>query len=61
MSTISHKTLAWEGAFWPNLYPHLFYCETSLNGKQNRASTKIAFITKVFSQIADYGTNFELQ
>jgi hypothetical protein len=49
-----------ECALWPNLYPTLDFCETSLSGANNRASTKIAFMTKVFSQISDYGTNFEL-
>ena len=34
-----------ECALWPNLYPHLSFCETFLNGQQNRASTKIAFVT----------------
>ena len=49
-----------ECALWPNLYPTLDSCDTSLSGADNRASTKIAFMTKVFSQISDYGTNFEL-
>ena len=49
-----------ECALWPNLYPDLSFCETFLNGQQNRTSTKIAFMTKVFSEIADYGTSFEL-
>ena len=62
MSTISLKTLGCECALWSNLYPDLSYrVKPSLNGKQNRASTKIAFMTKVLSQIADYGTNFELR
>ena len=50
-----------ECALWPNLYAHLSFCETFLNGQQNRArTTKIAFMTKVFGEIADYGTSFEL-
>ena len=49
-----------ECALWPNLYPNFSFCETSLSGQENRASSKIAFMTKVFSQISDYGTSFEL-
>ena len=49
-----------ECALWPNLYPMLDFCETSLSGRDNRASTKVAFMVKTFSQISDYATNFEL-
>ena len=54
------KNVGIECALWPNLYPNILHCETSLSGQDNRASSKIAFMTKVFSQISDYGTNFEL-
>ena len=54
------KNVAVECALWPNLYPQVQFCETTLSGTENRASTKVAFISKVFSQISDYGTNFEL-
>ena len=49
-----------ECALWPNLYPNFSFCETSLSGQESRVNSKIAFMTKVFSQISDYGTSFEL-
>ena len=36
------------------------FCETSLTGRDNRASTKVEFMVKAFNQISDYVTNFEL-
>lgn len=54
------KNVGIECALWPNLYPSLEFCKSLLNGKDNRASTKVAFMTKVFSQVCDYATNYEL-
>ena len=36
------------------------FCEFSLTGQDNRASTKVELMVKAFSQISDYVTNFEL-
>ena len=36
------------------------WCESSLCGKQARHSSKIAFCTKPFLEVLDYGLNFEL-
>ena len=54
------KNVGIECALWPNLYPTIDFCETSLTGRSDRASTKAAFMVKAFSQISDYGTSFEL-
>ena len=54
------KNVGIECALWPNLYPALDFCKTLLISKENRASTKVAFMTKVFSKISDYATNYEL-
>ena len=40
-----------ECALWPNLYPNFSFCETSLSGQESRVNSKIAFMTKVFSQV----------
>ena len=48
-----------ECAIWPNFYPDLSYCKTSLNDPENRG-TKVAFMSKVFSEISDYGMGFDL-
>ena len=52
------KNVGIECTLWPNLYPTLYFCETTLTGNENRASMKVAFIKKAFSQISDYGTDF---
>ena len=49
-----------ECALWPCLYPFTKWCESSISGKENRESTKVAFFAKVFSNILDYATSFEL-
>ena len=49
-----------ECALWPHLYPTRRFCGTLLGGKEHRSSLKISFMNKVFGQICDYGTNFEL-
>lgn len=49
-----------ECALWPNLYPTLEFCETYISATQKHASLKISFLKKVFSEICDYGTSFEL-
>ncbi len=49
-----------ECALWPHLYPTRRFCGTLLGGKEHRSSLKIYFMNKVFGQICDYGTNFEL-
>ena len=49
-----------ECALWPNLYPFTNWCESTLCGKDTRLSSKIAFCTKLFSEIVDYGLHFEL-
>ena len=54
------KNVGIECALWTNLYPALDVCKTVLIGKENRASTKVAFMTKVFSKISDYATHYEL-
>ena len=49
-----------ECALWPNIYPYTDWCETVLKGNETRLSTKVAFITKVFSNILDYVLQYEL-
>lgn len=49
-----------ECALWPNLYPFSSWCESCLSGQQSRLSMKIAFCTKLFSEILDFGLSFEL-
>ena len=42
---------------------HLFltdWCETVLKGNETRLSTKVAFITKVFSNTLDYALQYQL-
>lgn len=53
-------TVGIECALWPNLYPFTSWCESTLSGKQTRLSSKIAFSTKLFSEIADYALHFDL-
>lgn len=38
----------------PNLHPSCEWCDSSVDGSQSRASTKVSFLTKVNSCIADY-------
>ena len=49
-----------ECALWPNLYPFTSWCESTICGKDSRQSSKIAFCTKLFSEIVDYGLHFDL-
>ena len=49
-----------ECALWPNLYPFTSWCESILDGNEQRLSTKISFYTKVLSSILDYSTVYEL-
>ena len=49
-----------ECCLWPNLYPTREWCETHLDGRGSRLSSKAAFMVKVHSSIADYGLNYEL-
>ena len=49
-----------ECALWPHLYPFTAWCETVLDGRQSRLSSKIAYITKCQSEIPDYGMSHEL-
>lgn len=49
-----------ECCIWPNLYPLTSWCETVLDGSQTRLSSKISFMTKLKSEIADYGLTHEL-
>ena len=49
-----------ECCIWPHLYPFTSWCETTLDGRASRLSSKISFMTKVKSEIADYGIIHEL-
>lgn len=49
-----------ECALWPNLYPYSTWCESILDGRQNRVSSKVSYMIKVNSEIADYSMNHEL-
>ena len=49
-----------ECALWPNLYPYSNWCATNLDGKESRLSSKVSFMIKVNSEIADYSMNHEL-
>ena len=49
-----------ECALWPNLYPHSSWCDSNLDGKQSRLSSKVSYMIKVNSEIADYSINHEL-
>lgn len=49
-----------ECALWPNLYPFTSWCESTLCGGTSRLSSKVAFCHKLFSEISDYGLNFDL-
>ena len=45
---------------WPSLYPYTVWCESSISGKENRDSSKVAFFTKAFSNMLDYIMSYEL-
>ena len=49
-----------ECALWPNLYPFTSWCESTISRKETRLSSKIAFCTKLFSEVVDYALHFEL-
>ena len=49
-----------ECALWPNLYPYSTWCESILDGRQNRVSSKVSYMIKGNSEIADYSMNHEL-
>lgn len=49
-----------ENCVWPHLYPVRSWCETGLDGSASRLSSKVAFMSKVTSCIADYSISFEL-
>ena len=49
-----------ECASWPNLYPFTSWCESILNGNEQRLSTKISFYSKVLCSILDYSTVYEI-
>ncbi|KAJ7386050.1 hypothetical protein OS493_012384 [Desmophyllum pertusum] len=49
-----------ECCLWPHLYPFTSWCETVLDGRQSRMSSKVSFMTKLKSEIADYGMTHEL-
>ena len=46
-----------ECALWPNLYPYSNWCDSNLNGKQSRLSSKVSYMIKGNSDIADYSKN----
>ena len=49
-----------ECALWPHLYPFKEWCESTLDGKEDRLSAKISSMRKVTSEIADYSMDFDL-
>ena len=49
-----------ENCLWPHLYPFRRWCETAVDGSADRLSSKIAFMKKMTSCIADYALSFEL-
>ena len=49
-----------ECALWPNLYTYSNWCDSNLDGNQNRLSSKVSYMIKVNSEIADYSINHEL-
>ena len=49
-----------ECALWPALYHTTSLCESILEGQDNRASGKIAFMRKLFSPVHDFSINFEI-
>ena len=55
-----NETVGLECALWPNLYPRTDWCESAISGSDSRLSSKVSFIFKVFSEIADYALHFDL-
>lgn len=49
-----------ECALWPALYHKTSLCESMLEGQDNRASGKIAFMHKVLSPVHDFALNFDI-
>ncbi|KAJ7385994.1 hypothetical protein OS493_012327 [Desmophyllum pertusum] len=49
-----------ECCLWPHLYPFTSWCETVLDGRESRMSSKVSFMTKLKSEITDYGLTHEL-
>ncbi len=49
-----------ECALWPHVYPFTDWCETAIKECNTRLSRKIAFMTKVFSNILDYSLIYEI-
>jgi len=49
-----------ECALWPSLYPYSDWCDSTLDGRETRLSSKVSYMMKVNSEIADYGINHEL-
>ena len=49
-----------ECCLWPQLYSFKSWCETVLDGRESRLSSKISYMTKVMSEIADYGLVHEV-
>lgn len=54
------ETVGIECALWPNMYPRSDWCETAISGCDSKLSSKVSFVTKVFSEIADYALHFDL-
>ena len=55
-----NETVGLECALWPNMYPRTDWCESAISGSDSRLSSKMSFILKVFSEIADYALHFDL-
>ena len=49
-----------ECALWPALYHKTSLCESMLEGQDNRASGKIAFMHKLLSPVDDFALNFDI-
>lgn len=49
-----------ECALWPNLYPYTAWCESIISDSGSRRSRKVSFITKLMSEIIDYGLHYDL-
>lgn len=49
-----------ECALWPALYLRTSLCESVLEGQNNRASSKISYMHKVFSPVVDFAINHDI-
>ena len=49
-----------ECALWPALYHKTSLCESMLEGQDNRANGKIAFMHKLLSPVHDFALNFDI-